>query len=345
MATGFINGAVSVDDAATSRANLEVVKEAASSTDNAIPRFDGTGGDAVQNSGVTISDTDVCSGITQLNVDNITIDGNTISNASASITLDPLANVAISKSLVGGLLAFNITNTDNTNGGSNALVTLQAGGASGGDPYIAVGILSARAYGWGIDNSNSDVLNEVTQAASTTDPSGGTIVRQITSAGEITMPLQPGFSAYFESQAANVTGNGTNYIFGDTDVGGGVSMTEYFDQGGDFVTGSASGATLTAPVTARWLFTTSCLFTSATLATDLDYYISTSNSNFRGAKLAPATITSGGTYDVSQSVVATMDAADTATVVVNLNGVGADTADIYGGANDPRSTFTGWQLG
>ena len=30
----------------------------ASSTDNAIPRFDGTGGDALQDSGVTIDDSD-----------------------------------------------------------------------------------------------------------------------------------------------------------------------------------------------------------------------------------------------------------------------------------------------
>lgn len=59
-------------------------------TDNAIIRGDG-GGQGVQDSGITISDADVVTGITQLNVDNIRIDGNTISstNANGDINLTP----------------------------------------------------------------------------------------------------------------------------------------------------------------------------------------------------------------------------------------------------------------
>lgn len=61
------------------------------STDNVIVRTDGTGGDTVQESGVSIDDSDVVSGITQLNVDNIRIDGNTISSTdtNGTITLTP----------------------------------------------------------------------------------------------------------------------------------------------------------------------------------------------------------------------------------------------------------------
>lgn len=60
------------------------IPQIGSSTDEAIVRWDGTGGDAVQNSLVTISDTGVMSGITQLNVDNIRIDGNTITSTDAA---------------------------------------------------------------------------------------------------------------------------------------------------------------------------------------------------------------------------------------------------------------------
>lgn len=49
-------------------------------TDNAVSRWDGTGGSSLQDSGVTIDDSDVVSGVTQLNVDNIRVDGNTISS-------------------------------------------------------------------------------------------------------------------------------------------------------------------------------------------------------------------------------------------------------------------------
>lgn len=60
--------------------NTDKVEKAASSTDNAVARFDGTDGDTVQNSGITIDDSNVLSGVTQLNVDNIRVDGNTISS-------------------------------------------------------------------------------------------------------------------------------------------------------------------------------------------------------------------------------------------------------------------------
>ncbi len=60
-------------------------------TDNAVARWDGTGGDDVQNSLLTVSDVGVVGGATQLNVDNLRIDGNTISStdAAGSIILNP----------------------------------------------------------------------------------------------------------------------------------------------------------------------------------------------------------------------------------------------------------------
>lgn len=63
-----------------------------SATDEAIVRFDGITGKLVQNSLVTISDTGVASGFTQLNVDNLRLDGNTVSATDTNGNLVLSAN-------------------------------------------------------------------------------------------------------------------------------------------------------------------------------------------------------------------------------------------------------------
>lgn len=62
-----------------------------SATDEALTRFDGTTGKLVQNSVITATDAGIMSGITQLNVDNLRLDGNTVSstNTDGNISLDP----------------------------------------------------------------------------------------------------------------------------------------------------------------------------------------------------------------------------------------------------------------
>lgn len=63
----------------------------ASATDEALARFDGTTGKLVQNSVITATDAGVMSGITQLNVDNLRLDGNTVSSTdtNGNVILDP----------------------------------------------------------------------------------------------------------------------------------------------------------------------------------------------------------------------------------------------------------------
>ena len=56
----------------------------ATSTDTAISRFDGTSSTFIQDSIVTISATDVLSGAAQFNVDNLRLDGNTISSTDTN---------------------------------------------------------------------------------------------------------------------------------------------------------------------------------------------------------------------------------------------------------------------
>ena len=62
-----------------------------SSTDNALTRWDGTAGNLLQNSLVILDDVGVMSGLTQLTVDNLRLDGNTLSSqdTNGNILIDP----------------------------------------------------------------------------------------------------------------------------------------------------------------------------------------------------------------------------------------------------------------
>lgn len=80
------------------------------STDNAVLRADGTGGSTLQSSGVTISDADAVSGITQLNVDNLRLDGNAVSSTNTN------GNIQIAPN---GSGVFDVLSQTNVNTGSS----------------------------------------------------------------------------------------------------------------------------------------------------------------------------------------------------------------------------------
>lgn len=81
------SGQAIVTNGAGTLSFVDINNFAGPSTDNAVARFDGTGGD-LQNSGVIISDANAVSGITSLDVDNININGNTISTTNANGSMD-----------------------------------------------------------------------------------------------------------------------------------------------------------------------------------------------------------------------------------------------------------------
>ncbi len=64
------------------------VEGPASSTDNAVSRFDGITGKLIQDSVVIIDDTGVVTGVTQLNTDNIRLDDNTISSTNSNFEIN-----------------------------------------------------------------------------------------------------------------------------------------------------------------------------------------------------------------------------------------------------------------
>jgi hypothetical protein len=87
----------------------------ASSTDNAIARYDGTTGDLIQNSGVTIDDSNNVSGVgTVATTGDATINGLTVGEGAGSIA----TNVAVGQSA----LAANTTGNLNTAVGADALI-------------------------------------------------------------------------------------------------------------------------------------------------------------------------------------------------------------------------------
>lgn len=79
-----------------------------SATDEALARFDGTTGKLIQNSVITATDAGVMSGVTQLNVDNLRLDGNTVSSTdtNGNINVTPNGSGAM---IVGGNASFSST--------------------------------------------------------------------------------------------------------------------------------------------------------------------------------------------------------------------------------------------
>lgn len=114
QADGTLNQALVTDGAAQlSWASVSLVTTP--TVDNTLARFDGVAG-ALQGSSVTLDDTDVMSGITQLNVDNLRLDGNTLSSTdvNGSVILDPNGTGAIDLNSDTVLVGANIQHSGDT---------------------------------------------------------------------------------------------------------------------------------------------------------------------------------------------------------------------------------------
>lgn len=166
---------------------------------------------------------------------------------------------------------------------------------------------------------------DVTAAANLTDDfvvtgDGGakgvqTSTLKVSAAGEMTNASQPAFLAG-GAGANNVTGDGTSFNI--------VFSTEIFDQGGDF----DGTSTFTAPITGRYFLSTKVNSVSYTSShTVSDFYIDTSNATYI-EKTCPAKIYDNNTYVTNRiSILADMDAADTAKVRIQTSN-GTKVVDI-----------------
>lgn len=199
-------------------------------------------------------------------------------------------------------------------------LTLDPG--SSGDSFIQFNINGTGEFRIGVDDDDSDKF-KISQGSAL----GTNDTFVMTSTGERTMPLQSAFLAYNSSQDSNVTGDGTAYTV--------EFNTEIYDQNGDY---DSSTDTFTAPVTGRYHLTVLVGFTGLTVgshnAGTLD--IVTSNRTYQGHNEDPGT----GTFNqFGFSVLADMDATDTATCVLTISGHTL-TVDVSAGT-DMRTSISG----
>ena len=228
-------------------------------------------------------------------------------------------NFSVTTATAGVTRTFTVTNTDNSNTASAALVAVTTGGASAGDAYHTVSTTTT-TWAFGVDNSvTSPTADPFVISQNST--LGTNNVMSIAKSGAINCPLQPAFLAYLNAEQANVTGDATNYQV--------PFNTEIFDQGNNFASN-----TFTAPVTGRYLFNasvnasdftggaTSGFITLVTTAYTFIYFVR-----------PVATFNAPSIINVTTSMIA----GETAIVRILYSG-GTKTVDVYGEA--PGNIYT-----
>lgn len=219
-------------------------------------------------------------------------------------------------STAGATRTLTVTNTDNTNAASTALITAVTGGASAGDAYYKASTTTT-VWSFGVDNSVT---------SPTADPfviSQGTAlgtnnIMSVATSGEINYPLQPAFLAYLPSTDNNKTGNGTVFT-----IGSATTLTEVFDQNSDFNT----NGTFTAPVTGRYCLIGGCYVVGTTIAQVFTYTLGASN---RSQTTFVNRAASALAQYLHSEALMDMDAGDTCVTTITITGEAGDTDDIYG---------------
>lgn len=128
----------------------------------------------------------------------------------------------------------------------------------------------------------------------------------------------PFVSAYVSAQIPNVTGNSTPYTI--------VFDTEIADYTSNFNT---SNGVFTAPLSGKYLIATTVRLALPPVITTYVVQIVTSNRTYHIFRGDTDNLRDGsGLFTCSGSVLADMDAADTARIVIVVSGVGSDTVDV-----------------
>lgn len=124
-----LNAALAELDSEITSSTGDKVVGPASSTDNAVARFDSTTGKLLQDSNVIINDSDEISGINKLDVDNLSLDSNTLSSTNTdgdiNISPDGTGSLVVTKDAsFEDLVSFSESNDTTT--GSNATLSAVA---------------------------------------------------------------------------------------------------------------------------------------------------------------------------------------------------------------------------
>ena len=143
----------------------------------------------------------------------------------------------------------------------------------------------------------------------------GTEAMNIDANGHITKPLQPAFLAHASGSQNDMTAGSTATV---------VLSTEVYDQNNDFASN-----TFTAPVDGKYFLVFTALFTDVqTEFTEIEIRINTSNRIYRLFIIPSIQLSADGSIGDSFSVVADMDASDTAIIQVTPVG-GSDEMNIH----------------
>jgi hypothetical protein len=145
-------------------------------------------------------------------------------------------------------------------------------------------------------------------------------------AGEVTKPQNPAFRVY-QSTQTTYANNHTMYN---------QNITEVYDVNGNY------GTSFTAPVTGKYLFTASFYDVTASDAQTYDMMLTTSNRGYRwGNRNAYKSGYTGygGNMKGEGTIIADMDAADTAYVACGSSG------NVDNGSNSEHSYFSGILIG
>lgn len=237
------------------------------------------------------------------------------------VTQDDTGNISQSASVPGASLSTITSNTSNT-ASATAFNQVEVAGSTASDAFYRANINGGQAWTWGLDNSDSDAF-----VISADTSLGTTNVMKVDTAGQITYPLQPAFLAQSAAQT-DVTGDGTAYTIQYTN--------EIFDRNSDF----DGVSTFTAPVTGIYQLNTTLSATGFTSGhtTGVLSIVTTARTYTVWSQNAADTATPAGANRISGSVLASMTAGDTATVVLTVSTT-AKTVDIQA---SPGSFFSGY---
>ena len=222
--------------------------------------------------------------------------------------LQPKTNISVTLNSSTGVvtLASSILTTTDINGGTIDGTTIGAGTSAAGT-FTDLTV-----------SGNTTLGNEAGDTATI-------------NAESITRPNAPAFLSYNSASDADQTGNGATATV-DFD-------TEVYDRSGDF-----AADTFTASVTGIYHLTANVvIFDTTTAMSGFDINIVTSNRTY-SASTNVNIETAGNFVTLQVSADADMDAADTASVTVRVNGGAGDTADILG-SSQLYTFFSGHLVG
>ena len=195
-----------------------------------------------------------------------------------------------------------------SNAGSNGQFLSKQSGNTGGLTWAAAG----GDISFGGDTFGANKVIGANDAYSLSLETSGNTALTIDANGHITMPKQVAFHAESNTDLSNCTGDGSDVKL--------TYQTEHFDQNGDF-----SSQTFTAPITGRYLFTWTTAIYGIGAGHDMTSWFETSNNNYLN-QINLANVERNNEYYDCNSVIADMDASDTATVNITVGG-GSKTID------------------